>query len=79
MTTAPFTSVPMSAKELANTVLVACCMVWVKVYLGFIRRTVYRQMWQQEFEYTLQWAAVDTCVGGLVAVVVVPFVMMNRP
>jgi len=68
----------MSAKELANTILVAWVMGWVKVVLSFIRRAVYRQMWQQEFEYTLQWAAVDTCVGGLVAVVVVPYAMMNR-
>jgi len=69
----------MSAKELANTVLVAWVMGWVKVYLSFVRRAVYRQMWQEEFEYTLHWAAFDTCVWGLVAVVVVPYVMMNRP
>jgi len=49
MTTAPFTSIPMSAKQLANTVLVAWLMGWVKVYLSFIRRTVYRQMWQEQF------------------------------
>jgi len=69
----------MSAKELANTGLVAWVMGWVKVYLSFTRRTVYRMMWRQEFEYTLHRAAVDTCVGGLVAVVVVPYVMLNRP
>ena len=77
ITTAPFTSTPITAKELANTVLVAWVMGWVKVYLGFMRRAMYRGMWRQEFEYTLEWAGFDTCVGGLVAVVVVPFVMMN--
>jgi hypothetical protein len=76
-TTVLFTSTPISARELATTVLCGWIAGGVKMSLAFMRSAVYWEMWRQEFEYTLDWAAFDTCVGGLVAVVVVPFVMWS--
>jgi len=63
-TTLLFSSTPVSARHMANLVLVQCIMTGVRLTVGWIRGPS-----------GLDWVAFDLCVGGTAAVVLAPFVV----